>query len=219
MKTTEEIICSIDEVTEEQAEKVRNGEATAHVTTKKSRWGYYVARRKYVTRHIGRDNEGNRAVWDETEYKVEALNLNSGKWQALTNELARVFDPEESRKREEKARERREKAAATTDGIEVGDVFSSCWGYEQTNVEFYEVVKKSGQYVTVREIASDYEETGYMSGTVTPRRGEYVTGWSHIKDNERGKRCKVDAYGGIRIDDVISAWKWDGKPEHTSSYA
>ena len=78
---------------------------------------------------------------------------------------------------------------------------------------------KSAHYVTVREIRSDFEEDGFLSGRVVPRLGEYVTGYSHIDDNERGKRCRVGSGGHVRINDVINAWKWNGKPQYVSYYA
>lgn len=33
------------------------------------------------------------------------------------------------------------KATANIDGYKVGDIFYTSWGYEQTNIEFYQVVK------------------------------------------------------------------------------
>ena len=209
---------SIEEITPEIAEGIRAGRFAATVTTRKSRRGYHVARREHRTVYLGRaGGMASRRV--ESEYKLEAYSLSQGKWQRLTDELARAIDPEEFARRHEARERRKAKAREAANELEVGDILASSWGWEQTNVEFYEVVAKSARYVTVREIRRDYDETGFMSGTVTPRPGEFVTGYSHIEDNERGKRCRVGAGGTVRINDVVSAWKWNGKPQYVSSYA
>ena len=39
-------------------------------------------------------------------------------------------------------------------GIKVGDIFSSSWGYDQTNVDFFQCVDVKGKMVVVREISS-----------------------------------------------------------------
>ena len=36
--------------------------------------------------------------------------------------------------------------AAERDGLKVGDVLRSSWGYDQTNVDYYEVVELVGLY-------------------------------------------------------------------------
>ncbi|HGX1670117.1 hypothetical protein [Listeria seeligeri] len=36
--------------------------------------------------------------------------------------------------------------------IKVGDIFCTCWGYEQTNVKFWQVVKRTNKSVRLRPI-------------------------------------------------------------------
>lgn len=93
--------------------------------------------------------------------------------------------------------------------IEVGSIFSTCWGYEQTNVEWYQVTQIKGSTVHIREIAADIKATGYMSGETSPIKNAFV-----------GEALKRIIRGtGIRIDDVVTAFLSDGKPRHCSSYA
>ena len=55
------------------------------------------------------------------------------------------------------------------DTVSVGDVFVSSWGYEQTNVTFYQVLSVHGKKtVTVREIRANSEYTDSMVGFKTP---------------------------------------------------
>lgn len=56
--------------------------------------------------------------------------------------------------------EAKAKHAAEGHALRVGDILRSLWGYEQTNVDFYEVVAVSGSMVTLRELAQVRTETG-----------------------------------------------------------
>ncbi len=51
----------------------------------------------------------------------------------------------------------------------LGKVFYSSWGYDQTNVNFYQVVALKGKKtVVLQELNSDYIPTGNMCGKVKP---------------------------------------------------
>lgn len=75
-----------------------------------------------------------------------------------------------------------------TPTVEVGDVFSSSWGYEMTNVDFYEVVglSPSGKSVRLRRIAAETVpgSEGNMSCHVIARPGVF------IRDEVTTKRLK-----------------------------
>ena len=43
--------------------------------------------------------------------------------------------------------------------MEIGTVLISKWGWEQTNIDFYEVVKATEKTVTIRQIASKEVES------------------------------------------------------------
>lgn len=65
-------------------------------------------------------------------------------------------------------------AKAKAPKYSVGDVLSTCWGYEQTNREFYEVVKVKGAAVIVRQIGTETIATGHMTARVIPLPGEFI---------------------------------------------
>lgn len=94
---------------------------------------------------------------------------------------------------------------------QVGHIFRTSWGYDQTNVDFYEIVRIVGPYsVELREIASVDLGGGHGDGTSStcgPKAGAY-TGEPFIRR----------AYGkdGIKIDEVARAFLWDAKPAHYS---
>jgi len=53
--------------------------------------------------------------------------------------------------------------------VEVGDIFASSWGYDQTNVDFYEVVAVTPSGKSVR-LVSIGKETTYAEGGYTKVR-------------------------------------------------
>lgn len=67
---------------------------------------------------------------------------------------------------------RRAERAAPTD-VAVGDVFRCSWGYDQTNIDYFQVIEVSGVYVTVREIGQMAEETGFLCGDCVPAVNQF----------------------------------------------
>lgn len=98
--------------------------------------------------------------------------------------------------------------------VNVGDLFVSTWGFEQTNVDFYEVVEKKGSTVTVREIAAarveGSEYSHGMADEVVPVKGEYI--------GEPMKK-RLNQYG-FNVNSFASARKTEeGKKQYRSWYA
>lgn len=113
----------------------------------------------------------------------------------------------------------------------VGDILCNSWGYDQTNVEWFEVVALAGKsMVVLREIESRVVpgSEGFMSGSVVPVPGAYrverVMDYDKMQPVERERpplRKRVDKYGRVDIHSASfgRASKWDGKPEYSSHYA
>lgn len=99
-------------------------------------------------------------------------------------------------------------------GIEVGDIYYSSWGYEQTNVSFYQVVRLAGKSVEFQKLESTtVEQTSDMSGKVMPVKDSF-------KGNPFLKLPRVNSHGvSIRVDSSEHLRKWDGTPKFTSSWA
>lgn len=89
-------------------------------------------------------------------------------------------------------------------GVKVGDLFYTSWGYEQTNVNFFQVIGLCGaQSVRVREVqprVADERGVGGMSADrsyqVTRELLPPARYASFINDNEHGdiRRVKVSGY-------------------------
>ena len=61
------------------------------------------------------------------------------------------------------------------DQLEIGTILYTSWGYEQTNVDFYQVIEKSRAYCVIRELKQAYDATGSMQGYVVPLPNEFTS--------------------------------------------
>lgn len=52
--------------------------------------------------------------------------------------------------------------------LRVGDILYSSWGWEQTNIDFYQVIAIRGSAVDLRQLDPRTTEDGYMCGTTVP---------------------------------------------------
>lgn len=65
--------------------------------------------------------------------------------------------------------ERKAKTAATPNPYKVGDIVNTSWGYDQTNVDFFIVTRRSEGCVWVRAVVQDSEVTGWCQERVWPK--------------------------------------------------
>ena len=94
--------------------------------------------------------------------------------------------------------------------IKIGDVYVCSWGYEQTNVNFYQVVEKTPKMVRVKPIRSRIKQEGNLCGYATPLKDKFKTSYDPFVKGE--KLCKVHDDGWITLKEGYSAHKWDGEP-------
>jgi len=85
-----------------------------------------------------------------------------------------------------------------------GDVLVSSWGYDQTNVNFYQVLEVRGALVVLREVV----QAGAGPTAVLPRHDTFC-------GPEIKRKPGVGGY--VRIDNVQTAHKWDGRPEYQTA--
>jgi hypothetical protein len=113
-------------------------------------------------------------------------------------------------RRERLARQKPKPAARVS---YVGQILRTCWGYDQTNVEFYQVTALIGDtMVEVREIAQARKETGWERHDCYPMHDEFI---------DKPLRRKVSRYDGasVRICSVATASPWSGEIAKATSYA
>jgi hypothetical protein len=57
-----------------------------------------------------------------------------------------------------------------------GSIIYNSWGYDQTNIDFYQIIEVKAKSVIIREIASSYVSgtKGYMCANVKPVKNSFV---------------------------------------------
>jgi hypothetical protein len=87
-----------------------------------------------------------------------------------------------------------------------GDILVSSWGYDQTNIDFYQVTKIIGKAIEIREI-----EKKMLSGKSNAYQDAVVPVPNHFSGPPMRKIPKNNDCVGLTS--FSSACKWDGNPE------
>lgn len=112
-----------------------------------------------------------------------------------------------------KAKQQAERAAklAAPHKLQLGHILVCSWGYEQTNVDYYQVTGLSGKRtVELRKIGCVSDETAWAQGTSTPRLDSFI--------GEPFTR-RVDEDNGVKIASYAFARLWNGRPQNWTAYA
>ena len=107
------------------------------------------------------------------------------------------------RKAAYKAKQKAEKEEAV-ESIKVGDIYYTSGGYDQTNVEFFQILEKKGKKVTMVKLAQVYDEKSrefYAADYVKPNPFKRI-----------GKPfTKMVTGKGFNMNSYSYAMKWNGK--------
>jgi hypothetical protein len=105
-------------------------------------------------------------------------------------------------------------------GVKPGDVYVSTWGYDQTNVDFYEVVRVTASKAELRPIGSCADVDSVGNYAVVPNR-TYEREYDVILNIDRGdakrtKLCTVKRGWRGEASIVLEsgrhwAHRWDGR--------
>jgi hypothetical protein len=97
--------------------------------------------------------------------------------------------------------------------MKINDILECSWGYDQTNVDFYEVINATKSFVTVQKIGTkETAEVGFMTTYATPDtsiRKEIIR--RKIKNYGSGEFVQPEYYSSASI--------WDGSPQLATHYA
>ena len=113
-------------------------------------------------------------------------------------------------------------ARAKPHGLKVGDVLRSSWGYDQTNIDFYQVTALVGsQSVEFRPIAQESEQTEHMQGECVPLPGEFTGPAKRARVSTYGERDSITADGhhASKMHPVMVAGVPVFKASHWTAYA
>ncbi len=156
---------------------------------------------------IGNEIKPLMKVWKEKAAHTFANHYYMS--EAGREEAKAVYVGAAERRTANKAERKREKDQFKHD-LKVGDILYSSWGYDQTNIDFYQVIKTTGKSVLIQEIKSDMiDTTGYDSGKVVPVKDSFV-------EKEKAMMKRVQKGNYIRIASFALASPWDGQPCHCS---
>lgn len=118
----------------------------------------------------------NKADWHYTFRSVEQMETQIKEWFTSLDQHATM--------KAEIAQDR-----TAPHHLAVGLIVYNSWGYEQTNIDFYQITKVTANYIWLRPIASDLTETGFMCGTRAPLKDRF------LKDGVETKH-RVTMYNG-----------------------
>lgn len=94
--------------------------------------------------------------------------------------------------------------------IKVGDIVYTSWGYDQTNIDFYQVVGQSGKVTfelqgVGQKIDNSNDYADYVVPDTTNKIGETF-------------KKRLGKWGSFKIEDFARASLWDGKPKYQTSF-
>lgn len=125
-------------------------------------------------------------------------------------------------------RARRNGSDAHAEQVSVGDIFVHSWGWDQTNIDFYQVVARNGRNVEVKPIASREVpgSQGFMSASVTAVPDAFLNKTYRLQDAHGNykqsltKRVQFTEDGRAYLS-FEYGWceKWAGEPRYASWYA
>jgi hypothetical protein len=130
-----------------------------------------------------------------------------------SDRAAFIADKKQVIDRDTEAAERRAaKYAAESDKIQTGSIMYSSWGYEQTNIDFFKVLSRKNNTVTMQKIGS--KVVSYNNNHMS---GQKVADESVVDGEVVTKR--INKFGGITLNSFAFCGIWDGRPISFSEYA
>lgn len=100
--------------------------------------------------------------------------------------------------------------------LEVGQILGYSWGYGQTNVDWFQVVRATAKSVWIRPIRGNLIEDGFMCGTTTPIKDDFLDD-SPPRRKSIQTRYYEDGSPVLSMDFGLAV-PWDGRPKYQSWY-
>lgn len=103
----------------------------------------------------------------------------------------------------------------------VGDILYSSWGYDQTNIDFYQVTAVKGKQVVIRQICQKVDESkdrGDMSEYVLPIKDSFRQDGKEYRKLAQMPYNNAEGYW-LSLTSYSSAEPWDGESKYQSHYA
>ena len=93
--------------------------------------------------------------------------------------------------------------------LKVDDILYSSWGYDQTNLDYYQVVEVGEKSVKIRKIGSKVVRQEQGADYVVAAPNHFIG----------PPMTKIVRYGdSVSISSYANAYKWDGKPQYETAF-
>ena len=100
----------------------------------------------------------------------------------------------------------------------VGKIVEYSWGYDQTNIDYFVITARKGQFVTLQSIGKkNVTETGFMAGRCEPDPEKILDKKPLRRKVHRNRTTGKES--GIAVRSYGWANLWDGKPSQWTNYA
>jgi len=110
------------------------------------------------------------------------------------------------RKQLEEKQKIRDEKKQLKHGFTVGDILYSSWGYDQTNIDFYEVTEAGEKSITIRQVKSVVVKRGRGTDYVMADPGSFIG----------PPMKKIPQFSGgkpyVKIESYAYAYEWEGNP-------
>lgn len=137
------------------------------------------------------------------------------KW--LANDLQSLREREE-RKATEAAEKKAALSKKAADFWTVGEVVYTSWGYDQTNVEFFQIVTLKPRSVVVRQVTENCSDHGQPGGGKSqPRRFEFCGPEILCPINHAGNFSAGPCHNDDKPSFRHACYRWNGRAVYTSS--
>lgn len=136
------------------------------------------------------------------------------RFRTLAHRAEYIIDYIEGRRRRAEVIAERKVTAKQPHTLKLGDILESSWGYDQTNIDFYEITRLIGTtMVEIRELAQERKETHFMQGDCTPVPGHYIS-------EPTRHRIAGGTTNAVKVRDWgVWARPWSGRTAHWTAYA
>lgn len=100
--------------------------------------------------------------------------------------------------------------------LKVGDILYTSWGYDQTNIDFFQVIKTSGIRTVdlVRINSRRIESLSDYTDNLMPMKDSFITEGYQSKENGT---YRVKNGNTVSINGYKNAWLWDGKSKNQTA--
>lgn len=104
--------------------------------------------------------------------------------------------------------------------FKIGTILYSCWGYDQTNIDWYQVKEIKGKKLLLQRIQSKIVETSFMSGNSEPVKDSFIeTEFYSLVHVNYIQSDGTPRFGFSKFADYECISTWDGKSKSCSWYA